>query len=370
MNHSNRILAIVMAMTGIVACDSELNAQSPAFTTTEVADFEDPWALTFLPDGRLLVTEKAGELKILDVESGTLSDVAGVPGVAYSGQGGFGDVVLHPDFGENSLVYLSYSEPPGQAAVARARLELGDDGGALAGFEVLWRQSEEIPARGHFGQRIAFGDGYLWISSGERQQGTPAQDMQENLGKIVRLNHDGSVPDDNPFVDQGGVPAEIWSLGHRNPLGLAFDASGQLWNVEMGPQGGDELNRVERGANYGWPTVSNGVNYGGGPIPDHDTRPEFNAPAVYWVPSISPSSLLFYDGDAFPQWQGDAFIGGLSSQSIRRIEFDGEGGAVEAGHFEMGMRIRGLAQGPDGAIWAIEDGSRGGNGGLFKLTPN
>jgi glucose/arabinose dehydrogenase len=370
MKHSNGILAIGIAITGIVACDSVLNAQSSAFTTTEVADLEDPWALTFLPDGRLLVTEKAGELKIFDVESGTLADVTGVPEVAYSGQGGFGDVVLHPDFAENDMVYLSYSEPPGQAAVARARLELEGDGGALAGLEVIWRQSEEIPGRGHFGQRIAFGDGYLWISSGDRQQGAPAQDMQENLGKIVRLNHDGTVPEDNPYFDRGGATAEIWSAGHRNPLGLAFDASGQLWNVEMGPQGGDELNRVERGANYGWPTVSNGVNYGGGPIPDHDTRPEFNAPAVYWVPSISPSSLLFYDGDAFGEWRGDAFVGGLSSQSIRRIELDGDGGAREAEFFDMGMRIRGLGQGPDGAIWAIEDGSRGGNGGLFRLTPN
>ncbi len=253
--------------------------------------------------------------------------------------------------------------------MARATLQLEGDGGELQDLEVVWRQSEEIPRRGHFGQRIAFGDGYLWISSGDRQQGTPSQDMQENLGKIVRLNYDGTVPDDNPFADQGGVTAEIWSLGHRNPLGLAFDASGQLWNVEMGPQGGDELNRVERGANYGWPIVSNGVNYGGGHIPDHDTRPDFSAPAVYWVPSISPSSLLFYDGAAFPDWQGSAFIGGLSSTSIRRIEFDDAGGAAEAEYFDMGMRVRGLAQGPDGAIWALEGGSRGGNGRLYKLTP-
>lgn len=370
MKRSNRILASAAAVACVVACDSDLNAQNTAFSATEVADFDEPWAIAFLPDGRLLVTEKAGELKILDVADGTVLDVAGVPDVAYAGQGGFGDIVLDPDYEQNGVVYVSYSEPPGRAAVARARLELDERGGALSGLEVLWRQSMAIPGRGHLGHRIAFGDGYLWISSGERQQGTPAQDMQQNLGKIVRLHYDGSVPDDNPFVDRGGVTAEIWSAGHRNPLGLAFDASGQLWNVEMGPQGGDELNRVERGANYGWPTVSNGVNYGGGPIPDHDTRPEFKPPAVYWVPSISPSSLLFYDGAAFDEWQGDALIGGLSSQSIRRIEFDGEGGAREAEFFPMGMRIRGLAQGPDGAIWALEDGSRGGNGRLFRLTPN
>ncbi|MGD8340017.1 MAG: PQQ-dependent sugar dehydrogenase [Gammaproteobacteria bacterium] len=368
---TSRIVSLtILGFAACVACDNGVNAQHAAFTAVQVADFDDPWAIRFLPDGRLLVTEKAGELKILDVDNGTEADISGVPEVAYAGQGGFGDVVLHPDFSDNRLVYLSYSEPPGQAAVARARLRLDADGGALEDLEVVWRQSEEIPRRGHFGQRIAFGDGYLWISSGERQQGTPAQDMQENLGKIVRLNYDGAVPEDNPFSDRGGVTAQIWSSGHRNPLGLAFDSSGQLWNVEMGPQGGDELNRVERGANYGWPIVSNGVNYGGGHIPDHDTRPDFNAPAVYWVPSISPSSLLFYDGDAFPEWRGNAFIGGLSSQSIRRIEFDAEGGAHEAEHFDMGMRVRGLAQGPDGAIWALEGGSRGGDGRLYKLTPS
>jgi glucose/arabinose dehydrogenase len=370
MKNSSRIVATVLAMIGIVACNSDLNAQNATFTTSVIADLEDPWALNFLPDGRLLIAEKAGALKIFNVDTGALSDVTGVPGVAYEGQGGFGDIVLHPDFADNDLLYMSYSEPPGRTAVARARLELGDQGGSLAGLEVIWRQSEDIPGRGHYGQRIAFGDGYLWISSGERQQGTPAQDLQENLGKIVRLHEDVTVPDDNPFADQGGVTAELWSLGHRNPLGLAFDAAGQLWNVEMGPQGGDELNRVVRGANYGWPTVSNGVNYGGGPIPDHDTRPDFAPPAVFWVPSISPSSLLFYDGDVFPAWRGSALVGGLSSQSIRRIEFDGEGGATEAEFFDMGMRIRGLAQGPDGSLWAIEDGSRGGNGRLLRLTPD
>lgn len=370
MIRSTRWLAVpLVGFVACVACNSELNAQSARFTSTQIADFSDPWAMAFLPDGRLLVTEKAGELKLVDVTDGTELDISGVPDVAYGGQGGLGDIVLHPDYESNGLVYLSYSEPGDNAAVARARLVLADDGGALQDFEILWRQSEQIPGRGHYGQRIAFSDEYLWISSGERQQGTPAQDLEQTLGKIIRLRHDGSVPGDNPFADRGGVTAEIWTLGHRNPLGLAFDAAGQLWNVEMGPQGGDELNRVERGDNYGWPTVSNGVNYGGGPIPDHDTRPEFHPPSVYWVPSISPSSLLFYDGAAFPEWRGNAFVGGLSSQSIRRIEFDDDGAASEAEFFDMGARIRGLAQGPDGAIWVLEDGSRGGNGRLFKLTP-
>lgn len=228
MRHTIRILAVTLTITGIVACGSNINAQQTAFTVHEIADLDDPWALTFLPDGNLLIAEKAGAIRILDTASVRFADIAGVPEVAYSGQGGFGDIVLHPEFANNNLIYISYSEPPGQTAVARATLELGSEGGALTGLEVIWRQSEEIPGRGHYGQRIAFTDDYLWISSGDRQQGTPAQDMQENLGKIVRLHHDGTVPTDNPFADQGGVTAEVWSLGHRNPLGLAFDASGQL----------------------------------------------------------------------------------------------------------------------------------------------
>jgi glucose/arabinose dehydrogenase len=228
---------------------------------------------------------------------------------------------------------------------------------------VIWRQQPKVDGRGHYGHRIAFGpDGFLYISSGERQKFTPAQDLQQNLGKIVRLNDDGTVPADNPFADRGGVAAEVWSLGHRNPLGLAFDAQGQLWNVEMGPAGGDELNLVRRGADYGYPTVSNGNHYGGGNIPDHDTRPEFAAPAVWWSPVISPSSLMFYGGSEFPQWRGNAFIGGLSSESLVRIELSA-GGAREAERFRMGERIRAVEQGPDGAIWLLEDSGR-----LLRLT--
>ncbi|HEY7672597.1 MAG TPA: PQQ-dependent sugar dehydrogenase [Gammaproteobacteria bacterium] len=346
-------------------------AQNLPFTVTEVADFEMPWALEFLPDGRLLVTEQRGALKLY--ESGTVEDLSGVPEVAFGGQGGLGDVVLHPDFATNNLVYLSYAEAGERgtrgAAVARAKLVLESGGGALTDLDVIWRQVPKVDGAGHYGQRIAFGGGYLWISSGERQKFDPAQDMQANLGKILRLNYDGSVPADNPFADRGGVTAQIWSLGHRNPLGLAFDSAGRLWNVEMGPQGGDELNLVVRGANYGYPIVSNGDHYDGTPIPDHPTRPEFNAPAVFWNPVISPSSLMFYSGSEFPQWRGDAFIGGLSSQSIVHIEFEGTS-AREAERFAMGMRIRAVEQGPDGAIWILEDGrdGRGGQGRMFRLT--
>jgi glucose/arabinose dehydrogenase len=345
-------------------------AQSP-FALTPVAELNEPWAMAFLPDGRLLVTEKRGALKLVDVAGGAQSDVAGVPAVEYGGQGGLGDVVLHPNYATNGLVYLSYAESGERgtagAAVARAKLVLGSRGGALEELAVIWRQQPKVDGRGHYGHRIAFGpDGFLYVSSGERQKFDPAQDMNGNLGKIVRLNDDGTVPRDNPFAERGGVTAQIWSLGHRNPLGLAFDASGQLWNVEMGPQGGDELNRVERGANYGYPLVSNGDHYGGRPIPDHDTRPDLAAPAVFWNPVISPSSLMFVSGGQFPDWQGDALIGGLSSTSIVRIEFLPGGAAREAARYRMPARMRALEQGPDGALWALEDG-RGGR--LLKLTP-
>jgi glucose/arabinose dehydrogenase len=244
-------------------------------------------------------------------------------------------------------------------------------GGVLENLAVIWRQAPKVDGRGHYGHRIAFGpDGFLYISSGERQKFTPAQDLQQNLGKIVRLNDDGSVPADNPFADRGGVAAQIWSLGHRNPLGLAFDAQGQLWNVEMGPQGGDELNRVRRGANYGYPIVSNGSHYGGADIPDHDTRPDFAAPAVWWSPVISPSSLTFYDGSEFPDWQGDALIGGLSSTSIVRIEFAADGGAREAARYRMPQRVRAVEQGPDGALWVLEDGRGGRLLRLAKAAPS
>ncbi len=339
------------------------------FIATEVASFDEPWAMSFLPDGRLLVTERGGTLKLLGTD-GKAGEVTGVPAVDYGGQGGLGDVVPHPDFADNGLVYLSYAEA-GEGdtrggAVARARLTFDKQGGgALSDLEVIWRQVPKVAGRGHFGHRIAFGpDGHLWISSGERQKFDPAQDMQSNLGKIVRLNDDGSVPADNPFVDDGEVAAQVWSLGHRNPLGIAFDAKGQLWDIEMGPKGGDELNRVERGGNYGYPIVSNGDHYDGRPIPDHDTRPEFNAPALSWDPVISPGGFIIYSGDTFPEWQGDGLIAGLSSQALVRVEFDGKN-ASEGERFDMDARIREVEQGPDGDVWLLEDGE---DGRLLLLT--
>ena len=350
-------------------------SSSLPFQVTEAARFEEPWAMTFLPDGRLLITEKKGKLKLVKLgataDANEVGDITGVPEVAYGGQGGFGDVVLHPQFASNGWVYISYAEAGESdtrgAAVARAKLALdANGGGALTDLSVIWRQFPKVTGQGHYGQRIAFGpDGKLWISSSERQKFTPAQDMQANLGKIIRLNDDGTVPADNPFAAQGGVAAQVWSLGHRNALGIAFDAQGRLWEQEMGPKGGDELNLIERGKNYGYPIVSNGDHYDGRDIPDHDTRPEFEAPKVTWNPVISPGGLMFYSGDKFPAWKGNAFIGGLSSESLVRIEFDGTN-AKEAERYGMGERIREVEQGPDGNLWLLEDG----NGAkLLKLSP-
>jgi glucose/arabinose dehydrogenase len=374
MKHAPLILCI--ALLG-AACNSANTAPaSPAdggFIAAPLAQFDEPWAMTFLPDGRVLVTEKRGALKLLDVANGRTGEVSGVPKVEYGGQGGFGDVLPHPDFARNKVVYVSYAEPgdggTAGGVVARGTLALdANGGGKLEGLAVIWRQVPKVDGRGHYGHRLAFGaDGKLWITSSERQKFTPSQDMKSNLGKIVRLNDDGSVPADNPFAAQGGVTAQIWSLGHRNLLGIAFDAQGRLFAHEMGPRGGDELNVIEKAANYGYPIVSNGDHYNGRDIPDHPTRPEFKAPLITWNPVISPAGFIIYSGSLFPAWKGNGFIGGLSSQSLVRVEF-GDGTAREAQRFDMGRRIREVEQGPDGAIWVLEDGEKPG-GRLLRLTP-
>jgi len=353
--------------------NSEQADNSVAFSVTEVAQFDAPWAMTFLPDGRLLVTEMAGTLRLHDLASGNTGTISGVPEVAHAGQGGLGDVLLHPQFENNQQIYISYAEAGdggSGAAVAHARLALDENGGGtLEDLQVIWRQTPKVSGDGHFGHRLAFdSDGMLWITSSERQKFDPAQDMNSNLGKMIRLNDDGSVPEDNPFAEQGEVAAQVWSLGHRNILGLAFDADGKLWAHEMGPKDGDELNLIVKGENYGYPLVSNGNHYDDTPIPDHDTRPEFKAPAITWTPVISPAGFIIYDGELFPDWQGSGFIGGMSSMSLVRVEFDGEE-AREAERLDLQKRIREVEQGPDGAIWVLEDGTRGGNGALLKLTP-
>ncbi|UKK83866.1 PQQ-dependent sugar dehydrogenase [Sphingopyxis sp. BSN-002] len=340
------------------------------FAVQEIASFSEPWAMTFLPRGKqALVTEKSGKLKLWQ-ESGPVLDVAGVPAVAYGGQGGFGDIILAPDFATSGTIYLSWVEA-GQgdtfgAVVGKAKFVNGA-APRIEGLQTIWKQDPKVPGRGHFSHRLAFSpDGqYLFIGSGERQKFDPAQDMKANLGKILRLNPDGSVPADNPFASQGGVTAQIWSLGHRNILGLAFDGNGQLWNQEMGPKGGDEVNLVEAKANYGYPIVSNGDHYDGKDIPDHPTRPEFAAPKLWWNPSVSPAGLAWYNGDAYPGWKNSLLMGALSGQGLVRMQIDGDT-LHKSDRWDFGQRIREVEVREDGTVWLLTDGE---GGKLLKLVP-
>lgn len=340
-----------------------------------VAKFNEPWAMTFLPNGSLLVTEKSGKLFHVDID-GKKHKIKGIPHVAHGGQGGLGDVVLHPDFAKNKLVYMSYAKANKKkfgAVVIRAKLKLKKSGkGKLTAIETIWKQKPKLSGRGHYSHRIAFGmknsphDGKLFITSGDRQQQSPAQDMKSTLGKIIRLNDDGSVPKDNPWAngDAGKKARTFWTLGHRNMLGIAFDASGNLWAHEMGPRHGDELNLIKKGMNYGWPIVSEGNHYSGIPIPNHDTRPEFAPPKAYWVPTIAPSGLIIHSGKSLPDFKGNAFIGGLRSRALIRVELRGST-AKEIERFEWGKRIREVEEGSSGNIWVLEDRS---GGRLLRLS--
>lgn len=363
-----------------------------------LATLEFPWGLALLPDGRLLITEKPGRLRIW--ADGKLSEpVGGAPKVVYrdskSEQGGLMDIAVDPDFARNALVYLSFSEAAEQqapqigetddfrlspldmsdtiirgGAVARGRLE----GNELRGVEVIWRQVPKTVGRGHFSARLVFAaDGTLYITSGDRKRFEPAQDLESNLGKVVRINPDGSIPQDNPFVGKEGARPDIWSYGHRNMLSAAFEpAGGRLWVVEMGPLGGDELNQIRRGANYGWPLVGDGDHYGrpGVPttltsMPGHLTNDRFEPPVRSWTPVISPSGAAFYNGSMFPRWRGSLLFGGLSSRSLVRLVLDGQRVAIEE-RLDMGRRIRDVIEAPDGAIVLIVDDRKG---DLLRLTP-
>ncbi len=343
---------------------ANLAPSAPSFTITQIGKFDSPFAMAFLPDGRLLVTEKAGHLK-LRATNGSVTEITGVPKVAADGQGGLLDVAVAPDFATSKRIYLSYSEPRSQgSSLALASATLGAS--SLENLKVIWRAGSDGPG-GQFGAVIAFApDGKsLFLSSGERQRFTPAQDPDQALGKILHLTLDGQPAPGNPMASAGGVRAATWSSGHRNPYGLAFDSAGRLWETEMGPKGGDELNLILPGRNYGWPIVSNGDNYSGQPIPDHPSRPDFEAPKLWWNPSISPGGLLLYSGSMFPAWKGSAFIGALSAEALIRVTLNGDT-ATPADQWKMDMRIRDVVQAPDGAIWLLGDGD---DAKLLRLTP-
>ncbi len=365
--------AFALVLNGCSAGPAPAQPALP-FVATPVASFDAPWAMAFLPGrgvpltGAALITEKAGALWLVETSTGKRTAIAGLPKVDDGGQGGLGDIIVHPDFAGNGMIYLSWVEAGDRdtrgAVVGRGKLVMDGTTARIEGLQIIWRQEAKVTGRGHFGHRLAFGpDGMLYISSGERQKFTPAQDMDSNLGKIIRLTDGGMVPSDNPFYAQGRIRSQIWSFGHRNPLGIAFDAQGRLWEQEMGPKGGDELNVVIKAKNYGYPLVSNGNHYDGRDIPDHSPGDGFEAPKVSWNPVISPAGLIVYSGTMFPAWTGNIFIGGLSSQSLIRVAVNGDT-AREAERYAMGTRIREVEQGPDGALWLLEDGGR-----LLKLTP-
>ena len=335
-----------------------------------LATFNEPWSMAFLTDRKLLVSEKSGVLLLFDLKTGQKTAVNGVPKVAYGGQGGLGDIITHPQYQDNHWVYLSYAENnvfgKRGAVVIRAQLNTTPNKPELKNIETIWQQVPKTSGKGHYSHRLAFSpDGKLFITSGDRQKQKPAQSWTGNLGKVIRLNADGSVPDDNPFQDKGELAKTFWTIGHRNLLGIALDQQGRVWTHEMGPRHGDELNLILAGDNYGWPFVSWGDQYSGIDIPDHDTRPEFHAPEVYWVPTIAPSGLIIYNGNMFGKWQGNAFIGGLKSKSLIRVAIEGVQ-AKEVERFAMGKRIREVEQGPKGAIWLLEDKK---NARLLRLTP-
>lgn len=344
---------------------------SAPFQVTEIATFNQPWAMTFLPGSPFaLISEKSGKLMLWEAE-GEVAAVAGVPQVAGGGQGGLGDIITlgaaNPD-GSFPIALSWVEEGDGGFGAAVATATINPNAGArIEQLKIVWRQAPKVAGRGHFGHRLALSpDGaQLFITSGERQKFDPAQDMSGNLGKIVRINRDGSVPSDNPFAAQGDVTAQIWTLGNRNPLGLVFDDKGVLWSHEMGPAHGDELNKVERAANYGYPIVSNGDHYDGKDIPDHPTRPEFRAPDLWWNPAISPAGLTFHNGAGFPGWGPSLLMGGLSGKALIRIAIK-DGKASKAERWDMNLRIREVETGEDGTIWVLTDGSAG---KLLKLTP-
>ena len=394
-------LAATQAKAQINAGDQKPEAELP-FNMVQVTTLDLPWRIAFLPDGRMLITEKVGTMKLV-TQQGDKTPVSGMPTSQLVNQGGMLGVFLSPHYATDRSIYLTYSEPgePGgtSLALAKAELKLGDGTASLENLKVIWRDGERGEG-GQFGAQVAFSpDGkYLFLAVGERQRMTPAQDPNQPLGKILRLTLDGKPAPGNPMAGKTGTatvpvidpprdteaaknaavvrtysfpgpnltPAETWAMGFRTPYGLVFAPDGKLWELEHGPRGGDELNLIEPGKNYGWPLVSYGLNYDGVPVGDPDSRPDLVKPVIYWKPVIAPGNLMFYKGNVFKGWDGSAFASGLASQSLTRITFDGKGGATPVQRWDMGHRVRDVEEAPDGTLWMLEDARPG---GLFHLTP-
>ena len=365
----------ILAGTPALAVDETFETEGTSIHVQTVADgLSHPWALAFLPDGSMLVTERPGTLRRVTAEGEISGPIAGVPEVDARDQGGLLDVALDPDFGQNRLVYLSYAEAgDGGNGTAVARGVLGEDQAALSDVEVIFRQQPKADSTKHFGSRLVFdGQGHLFVTLGERSEEEfrgQAQDLNSHLGKIVRIHPDGSVPEDNPFVGQDGALPEIWSYGNRNVQAAAINPeTGVLWEIEHGPKGGDEINIVQPGANYGWPVVSHGVNYDGTIVGSGEAHAEGMVDAIWtWTPVIAPSGMTFYGGAAFPEWQGDLFVGGLAATALVRLELDGDSVTREERLLEsLGLRIRDVVEGPDGALYLVTDE---GNGEVLRVTP-
>jgi glucose/arabinose dehydrogenase len=397
---------LLTLMSATVWAQTNAGEQKPEaalpFTMTSVATFELPWRIAFLPDGRMLITEKVGPVWLVSPQGQKIAPLGNTPPVYWQGQNGMHGVFVSPRYATDQSIYLTYVEPGdygGGLALARARLNATPTSARLENFEVLWRQMPRGKG-GQEGAQVAFSpDGqYLFLTVGDRQRFTPAQDPDQPEGKILRLTLDGKPAPGNPNFGKTGAatiplidpprdteaaktakvvstytfpgpnltPAETWASGVRTPYGLAFSPTGELWEVEHGPRGGDELNLIEPGKNYGWPLVSYAANYNGVPIPSPDTRPDLTKPVIYWTPVIAPGNIMFYKGAMFPQWQGSALIGGMGSQTLNRVTFDGKGGAAPAERWSVGRRIRDVEVGPDGALWMLEDANPG---ALFRVTP-
>jgi len=395
------LMLVPMENRAQVNAGSQASESTLPFTMTRVADFNLPWRIAFLPDGRMLVTEKVGPVWLV-TQQGAKTPVANVPAVLTSGQGGMLGIYTSPNYATDHAVYLTYSEPGdggSSLALARAKLSIGDASASLDDLQVIWRDGARGRG-GQFGAAVAFSPDkkFLFLAVGDRQRMTPAQDPNSPLGKILRLTLDGKPAPGNPQAGKTGAatldiinpprntelaktataaftytfpgpnltPAETWTMGHRTPYGLAFGPDGRLWELEHGPRGGDELNLIEPGKNYGWPLVSYATNYDRVEIPSPDTRPDLAKPVIYWTPVIAPGNFTFYDGAMFPRWKGSALIGGMATRTLSRITFDGKGGATPAERWSVGEQIRDVAVAPDGAVWVVTNDRAG---GLFRLTP-